>query len=68
MPVTNPAAIHYPISLLDVGDSFFVPALHAGGHIHKLRKMADTLGITIDYVMGVDLATGLYGIRVIRTT
>lgn len=67
MPVTQQPVVHYPISLLDVGDSFFVPALFAGTHIHKMRKVAEEYGYQIDYVMGIDECTGLYGMRVIRT-
>jgi len=53
--------------LLDVGDSFFIPALTAQEHIGKLRRMAEALEIEIDYRMGIDTTTGLYGIRVFRT-
>lgn len=67
MPVTQPASISYPIGLLDVGDSFFIPALTAQEHIGKLRRMAEALEIEIDYRMGIDTTTGLYGIRVFRT-
>lgn len=66
MPITQQPVTHYPISLLDVGDSFFIPALSAQQHIHKMRKIAAELGFEIDYRTGVDVATGMYGIRVIR--
>jgi hypothetical protein len=67
MPIKHQPTVHYPISLLEVGDSFFVPCLSAGAHIHQLRKIAAELEFTIDYRMGIDTATGLYGIRVLRT-
>lgn len=66
MPITQQPVTHYPISLLDVGDSFFIPALSAQQHIRKMRKLAAELGFEIDYRTGVDIATGMYGIRVIR--
>jgi len=66
MPITQQAAIHYPISLLDVGDSFFVPALKIAGYVRHMDKMADKLGFTLQYRCGIDTATGLYGIRVTR--
>ena len=61
-------AVRYPVGLLDVGDSFFVPALFAGSHMHWIQKHAQELGVTVEYRTGVDNYTGLYGIRVIRTT
>jgi len=67
MPITQPPAVHYPVGLLDVGDSFFIPTLHAGAHIGKIRKLAAEYEYTITYRMGIDEATGLYGMRVIRT-
>jgi len=67
MPIRHQTNVHYPISLLEVGDSFFVPCLSAGAHIHQLRKIAAELGFTIDYRMGIDVTTNMYGIRVLRT-
>jgi hypothetical protein len=67
MPVTKPLAVRYPVGLLDVGDSFFVPVLFAGGHMKQIRNQAEVLGVEVEYRAGIDAATGLYGIRVIRT-
>lgn len=67
MPVINHAVVHYPISLLDIGDSFFVPALAVSTHLQKMKKLAASLDYTIEYRTGIDTTTGLYGIRVIRT-
>lgn len=67
MPVTKPLAVRYPVGLLDVGDSFFVPVLFAGGHMKHIRNQAEVLGVEVEYRAGIDAATGLYGIRVIRT-
>jgi len=67
MPITHQPNIRYPVSLLEVGDSFFVPALHAGAPMHKVRAIADELGFTVEYRTGIDTATGIYGIRVYRT-
>jgi hypothetical protein len=66
MPITQLPVVHYPIGLLDVGDSFFIPTLHASAHIHKIRKLADEYEFQIDYRMGIDEGTGFYGMRVIR--
>jgi len=68
MPITQQALIHYPISLLEVGDSFFVPALKVSGYIKHMDKMASKLGFKLHYRGGIDTATGLYGIRVTRIT
>lgn len=67
MPITKRADIYYPLGVLDVGDSFFIPAVAVKGPMGQLRKMAEELKITISYRSGVDTATGLYGIRVVRT-
>ena len=67
MPVTTRLAVRYPIGLLDVGDSFFIPVLFAGGYMHQIRKQAEALGFEVDYRTGIDQVTGLYGLRVIRT-
>lgn len=67
MPITQQPLVHHPVSLLEVGDSYFVPALYAGQYIHRIKQTADMLGFTIDYRMGMDTATRLYGMRVIRT-
>lgn len=66
MPITQQPVTHYPVSLLDVGDSFFIPALSAQQHIHKMRKIAEELGVEIEYKTGIDIGTGMYGLRVIR--
>lgn len=66
MPITQQPVTHYPISLLDVGDSFFIPALSATPHARKLNKLAAELGIEIEYKTGIDIGTGMYGLRVIR--
>jgi len=68
MPVTQPATIHYPVSILDVGDSFFVPAIGSSEHIKQMRKIAASMGYTLEFRTGIDTATGLYGIRVFRVT
>lgn len=67
MPVKKHIAVRYPVGLLDVGDSFFIPVLYAGGHMHKIRKLADQLGVEVSYKTGIDQTTGLYGVRVFRT-
>jgi len=66
MPITQQPVTHYPVSLLDVGDSFFVPALSVNQHIHKIRKIAAEVGYEVEYRTGIDIVTGMYGIRVIR--
>lgn len=67
MPVTQQPSIHYPLGLLDVGDSFFLPAVAAQPQIRVIRKIAAELGITVEYRMGIDTESGLYGMRVLRT-
>ena len=66
MPITKQPIVHHPVSLLEVGDSYFVPALYAGQYIHNIRSTATLLGFKIDYRMGMDMATRMYGMRVVR--
>lgn len=66
MPITTPPLIHYPVSLLEIGDSFFVPAISSKEPMDHIREQAALLGFTIEYKAGVDIASGLYGIRVVR--
>ena len=35
--------------------------------MNKIRRIAEDLGFEITYETGIDIATGLYGLRVIRT-
>jgi hypothetical protein len=67
MPISKKPLVHYPLGLLDVGDSFFIPALVASDHINTVQAKARQLGIKIDHRMGIDTATGLYGVRIVRT-
>ena len=66
MPVTEQPNIAYPIGLLDVGDSFFIPAIERGAQQRIVRKLAKELGIEVACYSGIDVTTGLYGIRVVR--
>ena len=68
MPVTQQPNIHYPIGLLEVGDSFFLPAVAAQPQLRIIKKIAEELGITIEHRMGIDQSSGLYGMRIIRLT
>ena len=66
MPITQHAVIHYPLGLLDVGDSFFIPAIGVHPELRKIKKLAQELGIEVDHKIGIDRATNIYGIRIIR--
>lgn len=68
MPIIQPANIHYPINLLDVGDSFFVPAVDADDQTRVFKRLAKELEIEVACHVGIDKASGLYGLRVVRTT
>lgn len=67
MPVTAQPNIHYPLGLLEIGDSFFLPVVSKQPQLRIIRKLAEELGITVEYRLGIDKASGLYGMRVIRT-
>ena len=67
MPVTEEPNIHLPLGLLEVGDSFFLPALSRQPMSGRLHRLAREMGITISCQMGIDVASGLYGMRVVRT-
>lgn len=66
MPVTQQPHIHYPLGLLDVGDSFFLPCISDQPQWRRIQKLAETLEIKVSHRMGIDTATGLYGMRVTR--
>jgi hypothetical protein len=66
MPVTHKPNVHYPLSLLDKGDSFFVPTVDPVATMRFVKKRAEALGIQVSSKSGIDTATGLYGVRVIR--
>lgn len=68
MPIIQPPNIHYPINLLDVGDSFFVPVVDADEQTRMFRRLAKELEIEVTCHAGIDRASGLYGLRVVRTT
>ena len=67
MPITKPPHIQYPVSSLDVGDSFFVPSIESSMHMPIIRALASEAGFEVAYKAGVDIDTGMYGIRVVRT-
>jgi hypothetical protein len=66
MPVTEQPNIRYPIGLLEVGDSFFLPCISDQPQWRRIQKMAEARGIKVSHRMGIDRATGLYGMRVVR--
>lgn len=67
MPITRQASISYPIGLLEVGDSFFLPVITPYAQLHILKRLAEERNIKIRYETGIDPTSGLYGMRVTRT-
>lgn len=66
MPVSKKPRVNYPLGVLDIGDSFFIPALNASDHILTVQAAARRLKIKVEHRMGIDTATGLYGVRIVR--
>ena len=66
MPTTRKAKVWYPISEMDMGDSFFVPALDVEVPRRQIHKLAVELSIKVSCISGIDTATGLFGLRVLR--
>jgi len=67
MPVTHDLVEPSLITLLEVGDSFFVPTLKPQRYIRLMLAHAAELDIHIKCVAGIDKETDLYGVRVLRT-
>jgi len=49
-----------------MGDSFFVPALDVEVPRRQIHKLAVELSIKVSCISGIDTATGLFGLRVLR--
>jgi hypothetical protein len=66
MPITRPANVHLPVGLLEIGDSFFIPALTGTAYAAKVHRLAAERDMKVECHMGIDRETGLYGMRVVR--
>lgn len=66
MPTTRPFQPRLPVDLLQVGDSFFVPVVTPTSLISQIKHLAEDAGIVVRIQVGIDIATGMYGIRCTR--
>lgn len=66
MPVTKKPRVRLPTSILEVGDSFFVPTLDYHDYDKAIRDQAKLSGTEVVFAVGIDKALGCYGIRVYR--
>ena len=66
MAITKPPRMHFPVDLLDIGDSFFIPTVDHKLVTAPVRALARELGIEVRFVYGIDRATDMYGVRVTR--
>lgn len=68
MPTTHRPNIRYPVSQLDIGDSFFVPSINPASTQRQVERLAGALGMKVSYRTGIDTATNIYGVRIIRVS
>ena len=67
MPITKQPQVDLPVAGLEVGDSFFVPSIDPESTLRQCKALARRYRMCLSSRIGIDVATGCYGIRVWRT-
>jgi hypothetical protein len=68
VPITKQPNIKWPIGLLEVGDSFFVPAVDTRNSVRVVNQLAAERGMSVKFHAGIDTESGLWGLRIIRVS